>query len=60
MFDSLGHDFLILILGKYGFGKNFILWVKMFLRDQESCVIKGGTTTKYFLLGTGARQGDPI
>ena len=26
----------------------------------ESCVIKGGTTTKYFSLGTGARQGDPI
>ena len=59
-FDSLNHDFLILTLEKYGFGKNFILWVKILLRDQESCVINGGTTTKYFSLGRGARQGDPI
>ena len=59
-FDSLDHDFLILTLEKYGFGKNFILWVKILLRDQESCVINGGTTTKYFSLGRGARQGDPI
>ena len=59
-FDSLNHDFLILTLEKYGFGKNFILWVKILLRDQESCVINGGTTTKYFSLRRGARQGDPI
>ena len=59
-FNSLDHDFLILTLEKNGFGKNFILWVKLLLRDQESCVINGGTTTKYFSLGRGARQGDPI
>ena len=59
-FDSLNHDFLILTLEKYGFGKNFILWVKILLRDQESCVINGGRTTKYFSLRRGARQGDPI
>ena len=47
-FDSLDHHFLILTLEKYGFGKNFILWVKILLRDQECCVINGGTTTKYF------------
>ena len=59
-FDSLDHDFLILTLEKYGFGKNFILWVKILLRDQESCVINGGTTTKYFSLWRRASQGDPI
>ena len=47
-FDSLDHHFIILTLEKYGFAKNFILWVKILLRDQESCVINGGTTTKYF------------
>ena len=59
-FDSLDHDFLILTLEKYSFGKNFILWLKILVRDQESCVINGGTTTKCFLLRSGARQGDPI
>ena len=50
-FNSLDHDLLILTLEEYGFGKNVILWVKILLRDQEPCVINGGTTTKYFLLG---------
>ena len=59
-FDSLDHNFLISTLEKYGFGQNFILWIKILLNDQESCVINGGKTTKYFMLGRGARQGDPI
>ena len=57
-FDSLDHNFLILALGRYGFRKNFVLWLKTLLRDQKSCVINRGSTTKYFSLGRGARQGD--
>ena len=45
-FDSLDHNLLISTLEKYGFGKHFILWVKILLRDQESCLFNGGTTTK--------------
>ena len=41
-FDSLDHNFLISNLEKYGFGQNFIIWVKILLNDQESCVINGG------------------
>ena len=59
-FDSLDHNFVISTLEKYGFGQNFILWVKILLNDQESCVFNGGKTTKYFMLSRGARQGDPI
>ena len=59
-FDSLDRNFLISTLEKYGFGQNFILWVKILLNDQESCVINDGKTTEYFMLGRGARQGDPI
>ena len=29
-------------------------------RNQESCVINGGTTTNYFKLKTDTRQGSPI
>ena len=59
-FDSLDHKFLISVLEKFGFGQNFISWVEIILKNQESCVINGGTTTKYFKLNRGARQGDPI
>ena len=56
----MDRNFLISTLEKYGFGQNFILWVKILLNDQESCVINDGKTTEYFMLGRGARQGDPI
>ena len=42
------------------FPNNFIEWIKTFLNKQESCVNNNGTTTKYFPLEAGARQGDPI
>ena len=47
-FDSLDHKFLISVLKKFGFGQNFISWIEIILKNQESCVINGGTTTKYF------------
>ena len=59
-FESLDHEFLILTLEKYGFDRSFVLWVKILLREQESCANNGGTTTKYFSLGRGTRQGDPV
>ena len=49
-FDSLNHDFLLSALKKIGFGKYFIHWIKVFLNNQESCVINGGFTTPYFNL----------
>ena len=38
----------------------FIKWVKTLLNNQESCIINGGFTTKYFKLDKGTHQGDPI
>ena len=47
-FDSINHCFLQSVLKKYGFGENFIHIVKNLLKNQKSCVINGGKTTKYF------------
>ena len=52
--------FLITALKKFGFGETFIKWIQILLRNQESCLINGETTTKYFKLQKGTRQGDPI
>ena len=57
-FDSLDHTFLISVWKR--FGQNFVSWIEIILKNQESCVIKGRTTTKYFKLNRGARQCDPI
>ena len=59
-FDSLDHIFLISVLKKFGFGKKNITWIKILLKYQQSCVINGGTTTQYFNLERGTRQGDPF
>ena len=40
-FDSINHCFLIKVLEKYGFEKDFIKWIKIVLQNQESCIING-------------------
>ena len=60
VFDSLDHDFLLSALKKFGFGENFIHWIKVLFNNQQSCVINGGFTTRYFNLEKVTRQGYPI
>ena len=59
-FDSVDHSFLISTLERYRFSNRFLKWVKILLKNQESCIINGGNTTKHFKLEKGTRQGDPI
>ena len=59
-FDSLSHSVLITALEHYGFGNDFIEWIKILLKNQESCLINAGHTTKYYRLKRVARQGYPI
>ena len=59
-FDSLDYNFLSSVLRKFGFGKNFITWINILLKDQLSCVINGGTATQYFNIERGAYQVDFI
>ena len=57
-FDFLDHIFLVSVLKKFGFRKKIITWIEILLKDQQSCVINGGTITQYFKLERGARQGE--
>ena len=60
VFDSLSHSFLLACLKKFGFGHDFIRWVKILLESQKSCIINAGTTMSYFDLEKSACQGDPV
>ena len=39
-FDFLDRDFLLSVFKKFGFGKNFIHWIKVLLNDQQSSIYK--------------------
>ena len=60
VFDSLSHSFLLACLKNFGFGHDFIRWVKILLESQESCIITAGITTPYFNLKKGGLQVDPV
>ena len=59
-FDSIDHCFLFLVLKSFGFGPDFIQWVKTLFKNSESCVMSNGFSTGYFALERGTRQGDPL
>ena len=59
-FDSVEHSFIISTFKAFGFGPDFIQWVKTFFKNVESCVMNNGRSTGYFPLERGTRQGDPI
>ena len=58
--DSLEYKFILAVLKKLGFGKNFVLWVEVLLNNQELCFQNGSNINRYFSLRGGARLGDPI
>jgi len=59
-FDSVNLDYMYDLLLKYGFTQKYIDYVKTLYSNIESCVINNGTTTRYFPVKRGVRQGDPL
>ena len=52
--ERFNHCLLLQILQKFRFGIDFVSWIKTILKNQESCIINGGKTTKYLKLERGA------
>ena len=48
--------FLLHVLQKFGFGENFVKWIKNLLKNQESRAIK----SHYLKLKAGTGQEDPM
>ena len=59
-FDSNEHPFLLAVLKSFGFGPQFIHWVRTIFKNAESCVMNNGHSTGYFPRERDTRQGDSL
>ena len=59
-FDSVDHNFISASLEKYGIGPDFIEWIKTLLAKNESCLMNNGSSTGFFKIQRGTKQGDPL
>ena len=59
-FDSLEWNFIFCILEKFNFDKKFIKWIRLLYNDISSCTINNGTSSGYFSITRGVRQGYPM
>ena len=59
-FDRVDHSFLFSLLARFGFGPDFIKWIKMFYTDASMRIILNDWLTDKIFLCQGVRQGDPL
>lgn len=59
-FDRVEHKYLMNVMEKFGFGKNFIKWIKCIYTDIRSCVKVNGFLTEDFKITRSIRQGCPM
>lgn len=56
-FDRISHDYLFKLLSHFGFGDNFIQWVKILYTHASSAVKCNGHISKFFDVDRSVRQG---
>ena len=59
-FDSIEHVFIEQALECFGFGPEYMDWIKLIFNDREACICLCGHNTGRFTLERGIPQGDCI
>ena len=59
-FDSVNRCFIIEVLKTFGFGINFVNWIRLLFSENKACVLNNGAATNFFKVQKGTKQGDPI
>lgn len=59
-FDRVNHEYLWLLLSKYGLPGGFVDWLKVLYEGAESFPLVNGWVGQSFEVGSGVRQGCPL
>ena len=59
-YDHVDWSFLLVVLGKMGFGGKWCRWIKLCLSIVSFSVLVNGNSTGLFQGSRGLRQGDPL
>lgn len=59
-FDSISKNFMLEALKSFGFGGQFIQWVRIILSNTISMINHGGWISEPFAVNSGIRQGCPF
>jgi len=59
-FDSLEWEYLFRVLNIMNFGLSFLNWIHTFYTNISSFVINNGSSSEFFALKRGVRQGCPL
>ncbi len=59
-FDRVDHDYLFMVLQKFGFGPKFIQWIQIFYKNVHSTVKCNGFFTKHVPIKNSIKQGCPV
>jgi ribonuclease HI/exonuclease III len=59
-FDRVRHDFLFIVMSKFGFSQKFIGWIKACIAAPWIAPLINGRPAKFFQASRGLRQGCPM
>ena len=59
-FDSVSWKFISKSLQFFNFGPDIQKWIQLLNQDACLCVTQNGFLSKFFKIGRGCRQGDPV
>ena len=57
-FDSLDHAFVHNVMEMFNFGESYRKWIRVMFAGAESTICQNGTSTQFFKVERGCRQGD--